>query len=252
MRNLKIALCLALLASTVLADTMDDYEAKKRGVPIQQIQLEKAQARIVELETENTNLKKQLETAHATPVATAPAVTKILPPQAITPEMAKAIEAYRANLVTLAQQQAVRMPIPQFKNDLAARRKELGDVQKILGSWKQRGTPSPDMRGAIEVGNFGVVPYIKVEHVRDAGSAIVQLCGHPYESSNATVIGPLDARSSGGGAAEFPDADALLTGIDTTKLADGHLYYMPTLIYISHTESVGGETLPIAEYIKLP
>ena len=53
-----LALAVVLLAvSVAVADTFDDAEANRRGVPIQQVQLEKAQARIAELEKQLAELK---------------------------------------------------------------------------------------------------------------------------------------------------------------------------------------------------
>jgi hypothetical protein len=61
----KVSLCLALVLCLqpllVLADTIDEAEAKRRGVPVQQVQLEAAQKRIAELEQQVADLQKQLQ-----------------------------------------------------------------------------------------------------------------------------------------------------------------------------------------------
>jgi hypothetical protein len=62
----RLAICLLfLLPLYALGDSIDDAEAKKRGVPVQQIQLENAQARVAELTKQVDALKTQLRAAQA-------------------------------------------------------------------------------------------------------------------------------------------------------------------------------------------
>jgi len=63
---------LVLMDSVAFADSIDDAEAKKRGVPVQQIQLERTTAQINDLQlkltaavAENAVLKKQIEQLNA-------------------------------------------------------------------------------------------------------------------------------------------------------------------------------------------
>jgi hypothetical protein len=65
----------AAMNSPVTADSIDDAEAKKQGVSVEQVQLERAQQRIKELETQVAQLKSQLAASATQPAAAKPAAS---------------------------------------------------------------------------------------------------------------------------------------------------------------------------------
>ena len=99
---MKIAIiALALMLSTAaMADPIDDAEAQRRGVPVQQIQLETANTRIAALEKQVIDLKAKIaelqKNVPTTMAATAPkAATVAATIPAVAPEITAAIKAHK-------------------------------------------------------------------------------------------------------------------------------------------------------------
>lgn len=67
----KVALLILLLAPVCRADSIDDAEAQRRGVPVQQVQLENAKQRIADLEKQVALLQSRLR-AYEQPAPTPP------------------------------------------------------------------------------------------------------------------------------------------------------------------------------------
>ena len=94
MKRLPIVAFLALLlaAAPIFADSIDDAEAKRRGVAVEVVQLERTKQQVADLTAQVASLKAQLAAAKApaTGPATAPATAAASNPAA---EQAKAIAA---------------------------------------------------------------------------------------------------------------------------------------------------------------
>ncbi len=219
-------------ARPAVGDSVDQAEAKRRGVPVQEVLLEKAQTRIKELEGQVASLQKQLAAKTQSAVTTQAEVT--LRP-IVPPEFAAKLEKHRPAAIkivedALAKERALlsedssavidpKSGAPRVKNAqgkvafqsdrakaeaIKKHKEEIAVYQEGIDRIKDRSiTPFPRFSGEIRVGDIGEVSTLRIMQVIDRTNALVTITPE---------------------AGEFKEIDVWLEGMDTTNLADDQLY----------------------------
>ena len=209
-------LLLAAFAGSVLADQLDDAEAKRRGVTVEIVQLEAARTRIEALEKKVADLRKE-NVGLRSIAASMPAMA--------TPATTQAASDYMYLGKPITKQRVAEL-YGEFKPKMIMAGGKMIDIgeSKLKGSRTARIWATPAAVGSSHSG-FGKIMSVGENYIT------------VYEAGTAA--------STDGGRVVGLGSDAVqykITGIDTSKYATDQVVSFPDLIYIG-IERNGGEAI---------
>ncbi len=232
-----------MLASLAYADSIDDAEAKRRGISVQQVQLENAQARIQVLEAKIEELNKKLTLAMAANAKLSGAVETpkqpVTVPKSITssaplrpPVNSRPIEGTPPNAnakkVVLSKFDFDRLPV-----FLKYFHQTPGDTDyEARGRWAPQGSPMGFTEA--KVAAIGYIASCNVEIILDDSSALVKIdiydhaTGLPTGNDKKTLI---------------------IEGMPTTGLSKDNPWNLKSYFKIVGTRKNDGVTFLVAQQI---
>jgi hypothetical protein len=224
-RNLVVLICLSasvrIYADT--NDTIDEAEAKRRGVTVEQVQIEylkkdnaELRSKVLQLQAENAALKTKLAAAASGDSANPNSATS------------QSTGAPQPLLHPLLDQ-------PKSLSNLYARLAKSGSASVGF------------MSNPVRVGSNGLVESVMVEKIIDKTSMVASI---RFPELKAIEMAPgvdysnLSKETSFGSKAwQTGDAHVCLVGVDTTNLIDHQIFYLNEKLKVIGTKQVDGETI---------
>ena len=199
-------LLLAAFAGSVLADQLDDAEAKRRGVSVDTVQLEAARTRIETLEKKVVELQKENSTLRAgttaPPTAAAPAITQ---PAGEVSELMKQLytkgEAVRVEKLVQARKELQQTQAQKYGNDYEAKKAHQDRVSEKLSTIKMlesvKGIYIPELGFPVMEGMAGTLHIVNIMQVLDDHTALCHVYGDEvFLLKGFSTTGMVDGRGT--------------------------------------------------------